>query len=108
MPENSAYLRFSPRILDHLGLSAYNSVQKSVAEIVANSYDADATEVFVTLPDAMDKMAVTEIRDNGSGMSAEEVINGSRCFAARIVATPHSRLRLPFVSLRPRSIIKSQ
>jgi len=74
MPENNGYLRFSPRILDHLGLSAYNSVQKSVAEIVANSYDADATEVKVTLPDAMDEMAVTEIRDNGSGMSAEEVI----------------------------------
>jgi len=74
MPENDAFLRFSPRILDHLGLSAYNSVQKSVAEIVANSYDADATEVHVTLPDAMDGMAVTEIRDNGSGMSGQDVI----------------------------------
>src|SRR6478736_1236081 len=76
MPENqAAFIRFSPRILDHLGLSAYNSIQKSVAEIVANSYDADATEVKVVLPDAMDEMAVTEIRDNGSGMSREEVID---------------------------------
>jgi hypothetical protein len=73
MTENDVYIRFSPRILDHLGLSAYNSIQKCVAEIVANSYDADAKEVLVTLPDVIDENAITEIIDDGSGMTRKEV-----------------------------------
>jgi hypothetical protein len=40
----------SPRILDHLGIAAYNSVRKCLGELVANSYDADAREVRITLP----------------------------------------------------------
>ncbi len=73
MPDSSAYFRFSPRILDHLGLSAYNSLPKCVAELVANSYDADATEVRISLPDILDETATIEIVDDGSGMSAEDV-----------------------------------
>ena len=62
------------RILDHLGISAYNSVQKCVSELVANAYDADAKEVHVYLPDVVDENAAIEILDNG----VDDVNHGSR------------------------------
>jgi len=71
--QNPAFIRFSPRILEHLGVAAYNSVQKCVAEIVANGYDADATKIEVTLPDTLEEDAYIEITDNGEGMSAEDI-----------------------------------
>ena len=68
-----AYFKLSPRILDHLGLSAYNSVQKCLTELVANAYDADAKEVRITLPTTINRNAVIEIVDNGVGMSEKEI-----------------------------------
>lgn len=64
---------FSPRILDHLGIAAYNSVVKCVAELVANSYDADATEVKILLPDVIDENAVITVSDDGLGMSPKDL-----------------------------------
>ena len=64
---------FSPRILDHLGISAYNSVPKCLAELVTNSYDADANQVHISLPDVVDQNAVIKIVDNGIGMSADDL-----------------------------------
>lgn len=67
--------KFSPRLLDHLGISAYNSVRKCLAELVANSYDADAEKVSIQLPDIIDDNALIEIEDNGTGMSPQEIEN---------------------------------
>jgi hypothetical protein len=67
--------KFSPRLLDHLGISAYNSVRKCLAELVANSYDADAEKVSIQLPDIIDENALIEIEDNGTGMSPQEIEN---------------------------------
>lgn len=64
---------FSPRILEALGISAYNSVRKCLAELVANCYDADSKNVWVTLPDVIDENAIVVIEDDGIGMSAEEI-----------------------------------
>ncbi|MFA5114200.1 MAG: ATP-binding protein [Candidatus Margulisiibacteriota bacterium] len=74
MTDVKAKIRFSPRILDHLGISAYNSVKKCLAEIVANSYDADATIVNIALPDVLDEDAFIEINDNGIGMLPKEIV----------------------------------
>jgi HSP90 family molecular chaperone len=63
----------SPRILDHLGITAYNSVRKCLAELVANSYDADASNVSISLPDVIDENSVITISDNGVGMSTEDL-----------------------------------
>ncbi len=71
--KTNAFFRFSPRILDHLGISAYNSVQKCLAELAANSHDADATEVRISLPDVLGDDAVIEILDTGIGMSAADL-----------------------------------
>lgn len=73
MAHDKAEFSFSPRILEHLGISAYNSVRKCVAELVANAYDADATEVHVSLPDVIDENATIVIADDGSGMSTEDL-----------------------------------
>src|SRR5439155_22949543 len=70
--ETNGYFRFSPRILDHLGLSAYNSVPKCLVELVANSYDADAAEVRISLPDVVNETASVEVVDDGIGMSAAD------------------------------------
>ena len=40
---------------------------------MANSYDADATEVVISLPDVIDENAAITLVDNGSGMSVEEL-----------------------------------
>jgi signal transduction histidine kinase len=67
------FIRFSPRILEHLGLAAYNSVQKALAELSANAYDADAKRVDITLPDTITNGAFIEIEDDGLGMSRKEL-----------------------------------
>jgi len=64
---------FSPRILDTLGVSAYNSVRKCLSELVSNGYDADAKAVWVTVPDVIDENALITIEDNGTGMSAADI-----------------------------------
>jgi hypothetical protein len=68
-----AHFGFSPRILDHLGISAYNSVQKCLSELAANAHDADATAVSISLPDALGDDAVIEIADDGVGMSPADI-----------------------------------
>lgn len=73
MSNESGQFIFSPRILDHLGISAYNSVRKCLAELVANAYDADAHEVNITLPDIIDENAVINISDDGTGMSTDDI-----------------------------------
>jgi hypothetical protein len=71
--KKSVYFKFSPRILDHLGVSAYNSVQKCLSELAANSHDADAVEVSISLPDTLGEDAVIEVSDSGVGMSPSDI-----------------------------------
>ena len=62
----------SPRILDHLGISAYDSIRKSLVELASNSYDADSTEVRISLPKQINSKSELIIEDNGIGMSTAE------------------------------------
>ena len=73
MEDMKAEFTFSPRILEHLGISAYNSVRKCLAELVANSYDADAHHVNVSIPDVIDENASVALSDDGNGMSVDDV-----------------------------------
>ena len=61
----------SPNILDHFGLSFYNSVRKCLVELCSNSYDADAKEVRIYLPKSTNGGSIT-IEDDGCGMTAEQ------------------------------------
>src|ERR1700722_14021697 len=70
--------------VDKLGVKLYDRVSAVIAEIVANSYDADATEVVISAPmeellaakvagKLKDKGYTIEVQDNGIGMTPEEV-----------------------------------
>ncbi|WP_436911698.1 ATP-binding protein [Halosimplex marinum] len=70
-------------IVDKLGINLYDRVSAAVAELIANSYDADAEEVELRLPlgkylathtsDGVDQKGFdVEIEDDGHGMTPEE------------------------------------
>jgi hypothetical protein len=80
-------LRVSPTTVDKLGVKLYDKVSAVVAELVANSYDADAEHVKVDLPlgtelakkdratgavSEPDPPWVIEVRDDGHGMTPGE------------------------------------
>lgn len=64
-------MSFDPNTIEHLGVRMYSTLPPVIAELIANSYDADATKVAVQLHDNGDKMIVVE--DNGIGMTIEEI-----------------------------------
>lgn len=57
-------------VLDHLGINLYSNVPAVVSEVVANSWDADASRVRIAL-DIADQ--VITIVDDGCGMSKAEI-----------------------------------
>lgn len=64
-------LRYSHNIIEHLGLKLYQNKPTNVlAELVSNSWDADAEKVWVDITN--DTICVS---DNGIGMSREELAN---------------------------------
>ncbi|WP_067692635.1 ATP-binding protein [Nocardia jejuensis] len=76
-------MRISRLAIDKLGIRLYDRVSAVLAELIANGYDADATEVNVQLPwgvtlagtiRAADEPAYRiVVSDNGHGMTAAEV-----------------------------------
>lgn len=70
--------------VDKLGVKLYDRVSAVIAELVANSYDADAETVIVTAPmgellaqksggELVDKGYSIEVVDDGHGMMPEEI-----------------------------------
>ena len=55
-------------ILNHLGINLYSNVPAVLSEVVANSWDADATVVDIQI----EKGKIT-ITDNGDGMNLEDI-----------------------------------
>ncbi len=80
-------MTISRMIIDKLGVKLYDKVSAAVAEIIANSYDADAEEVTVRLPlgtllarksedgQVEDSDYVIEVEDGGHGMTPDEAID---------------------------------
>ena len=77
-------MRISRLTIDKLGIQMYDRVSAVLAELIANAYDADATQVNITLPfgqflaqkvgeEVQDRGYEIVIEDNGSGMTAQEV-----------------------------------
>jgi hypothetical protein len=66
------HLSFHGRIIDQLGSQTYQSPVASLAELVANAWDADAKKVEIFLPDSDDDGAEIIIRDDGIGLSFDE------------------------------------
>lgn len=68
-------IKFHGRIIDHLGIQMYQSPTAALAELVSNSWDADAEEVRLELPTALGNQATILMNDNGCGMTFLECQN---------------------------------
>lgn len=82
-PKHKYSMKIERKIVDKLGLKLYDKVSAVVAEIIANSYDADAENVSVKLPlgktlavrkgkNIDEKGYIIEIVDDGHGMTPDE------------------------------------
>lgn len=81
---NKYVMTISRLTVDKLGVKLYDRVSAVIAELVSNSYDADATKVTIKAPmgeylatrsgeQIVDKGFTIEISDNGIGMTPAEV-----------------------------------
>lgn len=77
MPGDRYEMNISLNVLNHLGLNLHGSAPAALSEVIANSWDADATEVRVEFD--RDRNIVT-VRDNGHGMDLDD-INDKYLFA---------------------------
>ncbi len=57
-------------VLNHLGIGLYSNIPAVVSEVVANSYDADATEVRIDID--REKCIIT-VADDGWGMTRQDI-----------------------------------
>ena len=80
---NRYTMRISRLTVDKLGVKLYDKVSAVIAELISNSYDADATEVTVRAPmgeylatraggTRSDKGYRIEVEDDGVGMTPEQ------------------------------------
>lgn len=65
-------MKFDPNTIEHLGVKMYSTLPPIIAEIVSNSYDAEAKKVDIFLNDNTASKSIT-ITDNGHGMSFSEI-----------------------------------
>ena len=61
-------MRMSLNVLNHLGLNLYSNVPAVLSEVVANTWDADATQVDIVIESG--KITIT---DNGHGMNEADI-----------------------------------
>lgn len=70
-PQGQLEMTFTPNTIEHLGVRMYSTVPPVLAELIANSYDADAKNVKVQLKDDGQKEII--VSDDGHGMTADEI-----------------------------------
>jgi hypothetical protein len=71
--QDPARFQISPRLASLLA-EGYRSSEQAIKELVDNSWDADAENVWITLPAPLTLDPIL-ISDDGSGMTAQEVLN---------------------------------
>ena len=75
MTNSRLELRFDPQTIKHLGVRMYSTLPPALAEIVSNSYDADASQVLITLSEVDGKPVEIKVTDDGHGLSFEDIKN---------------------------------
>lgn len=65
-------MTFDPATVEHLGIQMYSTLPPVLAELVANSSDANASTVHIHLEDSGTTKQIT-VSDNGLGMTFEEI-----------------------------------
>jgi len=67
---NSYTMKIGLNVLNHLGINLYSNVPAVLSEVVANSWDADAENVKVTIDN---KRHCITIYDDGHGMTKDDI-----------------------------------
>lgn len=78
MPKGEFQMTILGRTIEHLGTQMYKHRAPSIAELIANCWDAGAKAVWVVVPSGVDydqHKSVITIMDNGEGMSDSTVQN---------------------------------
>ena len=65
-------MKISISAIEHLGMNLYSNTPAVLSEVVANAWDADGEEVSIKFANPRGTVSV---RDNGSGMTRDEVID---------------------------------
>ncbi len=73
MAKFSEYFSVDSALLRELGERLVTTPHVALAELVKNSYDADATEVHVTIREDENGGPEIEVRDNGCGMTLKQI-----------------------------------
>lgn len=68
MSESKFKMSINLHVLNHLGLNLYSNTAAVLSEVVANAWDADATEVNIQI--SQDTISIT---DNGNGMDVSDI-----------------------------------
>lgn len=68
MNEHKFQMSINLQVLNHLGLNLYSNTSAVLSEVVANAWDADATEVHINITN--DNIIIT---DNGNGMNLTDI-----------------------------------
>jgi hypothetical protein len=73
MSNNKLKMTFTPNTIEHLGVRLYSTIPPVIAELIANSYDADAKKVTVIMNDTDPDNKEIMVEDNGHGMTFNEI-----------------------------------
>lgn len=84
-------------VLKHLGINLYSNAVAVISEVIANSWDADATEVHINT--SKDDDYFLTISDNGSGMDIDDINEKFLCVGYQKREKEHfsEKFRRPFM-----------
>ena len=71
--DNEIFFNFSYAALKLLGKNLYNNAATAISELVANSIDAKAPQIYVYIDMSDKEHSTIEILDNGSGMDYSDL-----------------------------------
>lgn len=70
--EQKLKMSFDPQTIEHLGVKMYSQLPNAIAELIANSYDAESPEVHIILTDNKEGKSIAVV-DQGIGMTFDEI-----------------------------------
>lgn len=70
--EPKLIMSFDPQTIEHLGVKMYSQLPNAIAELIANSYDAESPEVHIFLTDNEAGKSIAVV-DKGVGMTFNEI-----------------------------------
>lgn len=73
--DNKIYFNFSYLALKLLGSGLYSNPWNAISELVANGFDAGASDVYLYIEKNENGKSLIEIFDNGAGMDYEDLVN---------------------------------